>query len=234
MDYSFNSQFDSFINKFLQSYDGQLCVLLSMASSLNEKNITNVTSILSEGVSQISLWKDLKHISTEIRTILDCHVSLITTQNYETLCNSILEIGHIIADYKSKSINSLYIDDKTEKIKESLRIFNIKERPLSVEDILEEFSDDIECPISPNTTALYSERRMQSELAKYGYSVSKSSPLTGKQRQEILRTLIEKNKLSKHYVISYLKHIIAINGKKENNYLALQKWKSDLEFVLNL
>ena len=233
MDSSFNNQIESFVNKFLNSCEGQLSILLSMASVVNQKNITNVTKIISEGASQLSVWKDLKHISTEIKTLLDCRANLITTQNYELLCDSILEICQIVVDYQSKSVNSLFLEEKTEKIKESLMIFNLAKRLISVEDLLEEFGDDTECSESTNNTAEYSERRMQSELAKYGYSVSKNSGLTNKQRQDILHTLIEKNKVSKYYIISYLKHIIAINGKKESNYLALQKWKSDLDYVMS-
>lgn len=73
------------------------------------------------------------------------------------------------------------------------------------------------------------ERNEESRLAKYGYSVGRNSRFTDAERQDLLRWLIESKKVSKGYVISHLKHMIAINGKKESNYIALEKWKGDLD-----
>ena len=84
------------------------------------------------------------------------------------------------------------------------------------------------------TTFIPIERNEESRLVKYGYSVSQNSRLTNSERQDLLRCIIESKEVSKGYIISYLKHLIAINGKKEGNYSALQKWKNDLEYVLNL
>jgi hypothetical protein len=53
-------------------------------------------------------------------------------------------------------------------------------------------------------------------------------------RQELLKTLITKKVVSRGYVISYLKHLIQINGKKESNYIALKKWETDLQYILKL
>ena len=78
------------------------------------------------------------------------------------------------------------------------------------------------------------ERAEESKLKKYGYSVSENSRMTTPDRQDLLRRIIASREVSKGYVISYLRHMIQINGKKESNHIALKKWESDLEYVLKL
>ena len=98
--------------------------------------------------------------------------------------------------------------------------------------------DDVPpCELAPTFDyADFSERERAEEsiLKKYGYSVGRDSNLSDAERQEKLRLIIEKKKASKGYVIALLESNIRINGKKESNYRALQKWKKDLEFVRNL
>lgn len=93
--------------------------------------------------------------------------------------------------------------------------------------------DDMELEETPDDF-IPPERNVESKLVKYGYSVSQNSRLIKSERQDLLRRIIASKEVSKGYIISYLKHNIAINGKKESNYYALQKWKSDLEYVLKL
>lgn len=78
------------------------------------------------------------------------------------------------------------------------------------------------------------ERAEVSKLKMYGYTVSQNSRLTNAERQDKLRRLIVSKELSKGYIISYLQHMIQINGKKESNNIAVKKWKSDLEYVMKL
>lgn len=78
------------------------------------------------------------------------------------------------------------------------------------------------------------ERAEESKLKKYGYSVSENSRHTTPERQDLLRRIIASKEVSKGYVISYLRHMMQINGKKASNHIALKKWESDLEYVLNL
>lgn len=80
----------------------------------------------------------------------------------------------------------------------------------------------------------YPKRSQESKLKKYGYSVSWDNPLTNKERQELLENLIITGRVSKGYVITYLKNMIHINGKKKDNELAVMKWRDDLNFVYNL
>ena len=78
------------------------------------------------------------------------------------------------------------------------------------------------------------ERADISKLKKYGYSVSENSRYTTAERQDLLRRIIASKEVSKGYVVSCLRHLILINGKKESNHRALKKWESDLEYVLKL
>lgn len=80
----------------------------------------------------------------------------------------------------------------------------------------------------------FSDRASESKLKKYGYSVAWNSSLSNKKRQELLKLLIETGEVSKAYVISYLKHNIQINGKKESNEFAVLKWQDDLDFIQRL
>ena len=81
---------------------------------------------------------------------------------------------------------------------------------------------------------VHPERADESKLKKYGYSVSENSRYTTAERQDLLRRIIASKEVSKGYVVSCLRHLILINGKKESNHIALKKWESDLEYVLKL
>ena len=80
----------------------------------------------------------------------------------------------------------------------------------------------------------FKERASESKLRKLGYSVSSTSGTSDKQRQTLLKDAIEIGAVSKGYVISYLSHMIKINGQKASNEYACKKWQADLDFVLKL
>ena len=71
-------------------------------------------------------------------------------------------------------------------------------------------------------------------MRKLGYSVSSTTGMSRGEREALLQSAIETGVLSKSYIISYLTHMIKINGKKKANEYALIKWQSDLDFVLKL
>ena len=80
----------------------------------------------------------------------------------------------------------------------------------------------------------FKERASESKLHKLGYSVSSTSGLSDRQRQNLLKDAIEIGAVSKGYVISYLSHMIKINGQKSSNEYACRKWQADLDFALKL
>lgn len=73
----------------------------------------------------------------------------------------------------------------------------------------------------------------ESILMQYGYNVRQSSPLTAKQRLNILKLIIDNGICSKDKVISHLDNMISLFGKRKNsNYeLAISKWKSDRDDI---
>lgn len=71
-----------------------------------------------------------------------------------------------------------------------------------------------------------------SPLKLCGYSVNQQDDYSQAERQYIIAKVIEKRILSKSEVVRYLEYFISRNGQKVNNSVALQKWKEDLDFVL--
>ena len=80
----------------------------------------------------------------------------------------------------------------------------------------------------------FPDRAEQSLLNKRGYNVGQTDDLPDWKRQEILRDIIDSGELTQGYICSHLKYLIKINGKKDANWLAVQKWQRDLDFVQNL
>ena len=85
-----------------------------------------------------------------------------------------------------------------------------------------------------NLDTEFKERASESKLRKLGYSVSSTSGTSDRQRQALLKDAIEIGAVSKGYVISYLSHMIKINGQKASNEYACLKWQADLDFILKV
>ena len=79
------------------------------------------------------------------------------------------------------------------------------------------------------------ERSEKSPLRLCGYCVDKNSDLSKEKRQSLLSSIIEGNVfgLNKVKIINHLEMLIETNGKNKNMNLATEKWKEDLDFVLN-
>lgn len=71
-----------------------------------------------------------------------------------------------------------------------------------------------------------------SELRLYGYSV-KADGLNNKQREELLKTLIDRKILTKQKIIQNIQFYIGFLGKKAGMDSANDKWRHDLNFVSN-
>lgn len=69
-----------------------------------------------------------------------------------------------------------------------------------------------------------------SELMMYGYNV-KEGELTDRERQRILRFLIDTKLMTKHDIIRSLQFKVEFNGKKSSNANAKVKWEDDIRFV---
>ena len=73
----------------------------------------------------------------------------------------------------------------------------------------------------------------ESPLKLSGYNVGQQDDFDSETRHFILASIIYDNIMTKGEVIGYLQHFIHLNGSKSSNWLALQKWREDLEFVQN-
>lgn len=80
-----------------------------------------------------------------------------------------------------------------------------------------------------------SEWASESILKKAGYEVNNKSPLTQRERIEILLAL-NRIGVSYHRIISYLNHFIEMNGAamEKDMSQAVQRWKSDIEELRDL
>lgn len=77
----------------------------------------------------------------------------------------------------------------------------------------------------------FNNRKPESILRLCGYSVSCNSFLSTKDRQKILKSIIDNKILQKHQLAHYLSVFIITNGKRTGNEIARKKWKEDLDFV---
>lgn len=71
----------------------------------------------------------------------------------------------------------------------------------------------------------------ESILKQYGYNVSQQENLTAASRQAILSILVDNNVLTKNEIISYLDFFINQRKHRKNYEYAIDKWKSDREFI---
>ena len=76
------------------------------------------------------------------------------------------------------------------------------------------------------------QRNAESEMMMYGYNV-KSGGLSTYERHKILSYMLSFGLLSKAKIIATLQDHINYNGQRENMENAVEKWKSDLQFVQN-
>ena len=231
MENLFNEMMESYCSLYLESEAGKKAMLSAMARVINNNNIETANNLL----ETIGGWqvKDLTYFSEKIEEILTQNGTLSVDQ-HKVLCNAIMEITQMLSDYNSNPVMSARAEKRINKLYEDLLSFGVEKRKMSIEEFLaldvgeEEPTKIYDTPFTPP------ERNIESRLIKYGYSVSQNSRLSNAARQDLLRRIIASKEVSKGYIISHLKHLIAINGKKESNHIALQKWKSDLEYVLNL
>lgn len=74
----------------------------------------------------------------------------------------------------------------------------------------------------------------KSPLKLCGYTVSQEKGLSKEEREHILCEMISSGIVSKPEVMQYLEWFIHLNGKREANQTAREKWESDLFYVRNL
>lgn len=234
METLYNELLENCFKDYLHSEEGQKAILLSLAAMLNQKNLEIADKFLNHSTTNYKhIWKDVKHISQETENILKSQ-KVTTVKKCKVMCSTILKISNLLSDYETKFITASYAKMVVDKVYKDVAVLGIEGRKMTKEEFLELPLDYEENQAEYNTPYFPPERSDESKLVKFGYSVSQNSRLSNKARQELLQHLIESKEVSKRYVISYLEHLIAINGKKKSNHTALEKWKSDLAYVLKL
>lgn len=236
----------TYVKCYIESEQGQSLIKHTMIKYINQQCLTRFTSFWNEATDPFSfLYCPYKQINLLIKQC-DSVSCLLDKENNQTDLDNLSLI--VCGIYECCNQVSTYIEDvtfihtpSTEKVdsiieNNKLLLSNLNSKSAQ-EDLLtfskEDFlmlADEFQHLESYNGT----ERADESKLRKYGYSVAQDSFLSDSARQDLLQKLISTNTVSKGYVVSYLEHIIQINGKKASNYIALSKWKSDLEYVLKL
>ena len=234
MDQIFQDMMKRYIETYSKTEEFQKGMLLSMLNLFNDKNLEEATARSNKNPLNSS-FNDIKYISKELSIILNQNHNTINIDQCRIICGSVLNITQLLEITKATSPSTPDITDKINSIYDEISLLNIRRRILSKEEFLS--IEPNEYDSQESFDSLFHtppERASESRLKKYGYSVALDSPLSTKKRQELLQGLIESRKVSRGYVISYLKHNIQINGKKESNEFAVMKWKEDLDFVYKL
>lgn len=205
----------------------------------NSKNISALYELLLANLSPISTIyiNELRQITSSIRAFLGNNNNIINEQVYKIIEDSISSISRLIRITSHSYFPINVVDREIRQIYKNGYAFNLGERFMDRKDFLLLIDNGLELgnEESQHTPTEYTNNRSQeSRLKKYGYSVGQNSHLSDRKRQELLKELITTGKVSKPYVISYLKHNIQINGRKSSNEFAVSKWKDDLNFVYNL
>lgn len=258
MENQFEEMIKSFVQNYFESDAGQKAMVLAMIGYLNNQNHENINKLLNTSSPTSSTFeyiKDLDHITNSITEFLNSNLSStsLDEHKYKNASDIVLSVSRLIQIITSSSSSQYAVDKEIDEIYNKCHILNIRRRIsiLSREEFLalassikelislssanksDSFFEEEPYP-KHSPTEYMNNRSEESQLKKYGYSVGQSSHLTDRKRQELLKELITTGKVSKGYVISYLKHNIQINGKKSSNEFAVAKWKDDLNFVYNL
>lgn len=75
--------------------------------------------------------------------------------------------------------------------------------------------------------------RSESVLHVLGYNVRANNNLTQEQRQQILLNAIEQDLLQAHEILDFLNWLVKINTSKRGYSSAIDKWRTDIEYIKN-
>lgn len=241
MDNTFSQLMEAYVKCHLESEQGQSAMKYAMASYIHQNSIRRLKNFKDNATDPFSF---LYHPYEQIETLL---MQCSTVSSLLQQCSN-----HLVPDYLSTAVLGIHECCTFLNVYVSVAKFDETALTKTVDQIIqsnhallaqasqkprtmtrEEF---LSLADEPEYYEPYSgpERSDESKLRAHGYSVAQNSSMSDTARQELLRSLIAKRVVSKGYVISYLKHLIQINGRKESNYIALKKWESDLQYVLKL
>lgn len=233
MEKIFDEMMKNYLKQYMKSDDFQISMLFSMINIVNDKNINEIKDLFDKRILIKLQFDKLNILTSKTKKFLNKNQSSVSDEQCKTLCDIVSETTSLLNKIRV-SINLFEgLNDEINKIYNKFSSLESQSKTMSREEFLA-FANAIKYEETDDESFQYPERAQESKLKKYGYSVAWDNSMSNKKRQELLKELIATGKVSKGYVISYLKHNIQINGKKESNEFAVSKWKEDLEFVYNL
>ena len=242
---SLNQLMQTYVKCFVESNEGQSLIKHTMIEYINQQCKSRFISFRDEATDPFSFlyypYEQIEHLIEQcdsVDNLIDKLTEQIDLDSLSTIVRAIYECCNQISTYIrditfAQTPATQRVDTIIENNKLIIAKLHSKADKRTPTMSREEFLK------LPEETEYYGpydgpDRADESILRRHGYSVAQNSLLSNSARQDLLRKLITTNTVSKGYVISYLEHIIQINGKKESNYIALSKWKSDLEYVRKL
>ncbi len=233
MEKIFDEMMRNYLEQYMKSDDVQISMLFSMVNIVNDKNINEIKDLFNKRILTKLQYDKLNILTSKITKFLNKNQSSVSDEQCKILCDIVSEITSLLNKIRVNINLFVGVNDEINKIYSKFSSLDNQSKTMSREEFLA-FANAIKYEETDDESYQYPERAQESKLKKYGYSVAWDNPMSNKKRQELLKELITTGKVSKGYVISYLKHNIQINGKKESNEFAVSKWKDDLEFVYNL
>lgn len=241
---SLHQLIQTYINCYIESEQGQSLIKCTMIKYINQQCKTTLALLRDEATDPFSfLYYPYEQIARlieqceSVNGLLDKPIDPTALDQLSSTVCGVYDCCKQISTYiKDVTYVQTPATQNVDTIiqNNNLLISNVKskteKKPLMTREEFLKMADDSEYLDVYNGP----DRADESILRRYGYSVAQDSLLSDSARQDLLRKLIITNTVSKGYVISYLEHIIQINGRKETNYIALSKWKQDLQYVLKL
>lgn len=236
---SFELLMEAYIKCYMESEVGKIAMGKAMMSYISKYVISRLTSIQSNELFQKIYYTPYKQIdslldlSEDILEVLDNVNKHSELENLANIVMNIYSFNHIKSYYGivtyGETEETRMVDGIIQRNRTMMASIKARNSIMSLEEFLS-------LPVEQEEKNQYNgpERNNESKLRKLGYNVSQDSLLSDYDRQKLLKRLIDNKDVSKGYVISYLKHMIQINGKKQSNYSALERWKRDLQYVLKL
>lgn len=249
MQESLEQMMQSYIENYMKSEKGRAVILSGMTSYMNQQCITQLNTFQNNATDILSIlffpYEQTKKLLLQCRTIAD----LLAKKEFASqfaISGMVLEINKCCEILRNYISNTKYEDENSIQMIEQIICENDKilthltNKPcvmsvaefLALEEVESEEKEKQDVELKEKFCK--TERADESKLRKWGYSVAQNSSMTDVERRELLKELIERKVVTKGYLISYLKYMIRINGKKESNYIALTKWQGDLEYIQNL
>lgn len=185
----------------------------------------NIELINAKKTNLILLFEYYKKLSM-FDVIVITHINKCSGQNHEIKdMNGIIPIINTVGSIEYITVNIIYCKTCNRYIMLKSEYDSIKGIPIC------EIHDETQQTDNKSQQNIYNGRG--SKLCNYGYNVNYIHNLSDKTRHTILSVHLLSNSMTKGEICSYLDSQIIKGSKIPSWKIAVSKWKSDKEFVLN-